>query len=81
MSNLLPHCCLEFDFQKVDQHAVWACMNYHVSVTHYKRPYDAKLAWNRSALGSVLATGASNRDFTLCCNNGTLLWPALLASI
>ena len=21
MSNLLPNCCLEFDFQKVDQHA------------------------------------------------------------
>ena len=21
MSNLQPHCCLEFDFQKVDQHA------------------------------------------------------------
>ena len=22
MSNLQPNCCLEFDFQKVDQHAV-----------------------------------------------------------
>ena len=44
---------------------VRACRNYHASVTHYKRPYDAKMARNRSALGIVLAPGASNRDNTV----------------
>ena len=32
---------------------------------HYKRPYDAQMARNRSALGSVSAPGASNRDNTV----------------
>ena len=41
---------------------VWVCINYHVSVTHYKRPYVAQMARNRSTLSSVLALGASNRD-------------------
>ena len=41
---------------------VFACMNYHVSVTHYKFPYDTQMAQNRSALGSVLVRGASNKD-------------------
>ena len=44
---------------------VWACINYHVSVTHYKRPYGAHISGNRSALGSVLPPGASNRDDTV----------------
>ena len=26
MSNLQPNCCLEFDFQKVDQHAGGKCL-------------------------------------------------------
>ena len=33
--------------------------------THYQRPCDAHLAGNISALGSVLAPGASNRDNTV----------------
>ena len=33
--------------------------------THYKRPRDAKMARNRSALQDVLAQGASNRDITV----------------
>ena len=41
------------------------CINYHMSVTHYKRPYDAQMARNRSALGSVLMLGASIRDSTV----------------
>ena len=36
-----------------------------VSITHYKRPYDAHMARNRSALDSVLASGVSNRDNTV----------------
>ena len=40
-------------------------MNYHVSVTHYKRPYDAQMAQNRSTLDTVLALSASNRDNTV----------------
>ena len=43
--------------------------------THYKRPYDAHLAGNISALGSVLAPGASNRDNTVF-----LLWWVLKQS-
>ena len=43
---------------------VWACINYHVSLTHYKHPYDAQMARNGSALGSVLLLGASNRGNT-----------------
>ena len=39
--------------------------SYHVSVTHYKRPYDAQMTRNRNALGIVLAPGASNRDNTV----------------
>ena len=34
---------------------VWVCINYHVSVTHYKRPYDTQMARNKSVFGSVLA--------------------------
>ena len=37
-------------------------MNYHMSITHNKRPYDAKIVDNRSAIGSDLASGAYNRD-------------------
>ena len=44
---------------------VYACINYNVSVTHYKHPYDAQMAWNSSALDSVLVPGASNRDNTV----------------
>ena len=44
---------------------------FNVSVTNYKRPYDAEMARNRSALGSVLAPASSNRDITVfnvsCC--------------
>ena len=29
---------------------------------HYKRPYDAQMAPNRNAIGSVLVSGAFNRD-------------------
>ena len=36
-----------------------------MSATHYKRPYDAQIAPNRNALGSVLAPGASIRDNTV----------------
>ena len=32
----------------------------------HKHPYDAKMARNRSALGSVLAPGASKRDILAC---------------
>ena len=44
---------------------MWACINYHVSVTHYKHPYDVQMAQNRSAIGSVLAPGASHSDNTV----------------
>ena len=37
---------------------------YHVLVTLFKRPYDIEVARNRSALGNVLALGASDRDIT-----------------
>ena len=43
----------------------WACINYHVSVTHYKCPYDEQKARNRSAFCSVLMLGACHRDSTI----------------
>ena len=38
---------------------------HHDRITHYERPYDAQMALNGSALGSVLVPGASNRDNTV----------------
>ena len=45
---------------------MWAYINYHVSVTLYKRSYDAQVARNRSTLGSALAPSAFNRDIMVC---------------
>ena len=33
MSNLQPNCCLEFDFQKVDQHAGGNVYNYNIHLS------------------------------------------------
>ena len=41
-----------------------------MSLTHYKRPYDAEIA-RRNALGNVLEPGASNRDNTVNCLNSS----------
>ena len=40
-------------------------LNNHVAVTYYKCPHDMQMARNRSALDSVLAPGAFNRDITV----------------
>ena len=53
---------------------MWTCINYHVSVTHYKRPYDTQIAQNTSTLGSVSAPGTSNRDNTVYASVNWVRW-------
>ena len=59
-------CCLRSQWQlQQPVLLVWICIIYHLSVTHYKCPYDAQMIWNKSALGSVLTPSTSNRNITV----------------